>query len=476
MKTKEDLENTNSYEEWLEIAKEIDISSDKMTWRIKDDSDLFHSSLLREHINIMVEYRNTNQGKKLIDVVQESLSRHSWELNSPSLYSECLSGTKYIISEYFREVENSINFVCDNEFEGITNFDKLRIFEEGNRIHGNTALMLSGGASYGIYHLGVVKALLEQDLLPKILSGSSMGAVIAGAACTKTNEELKTYFANQKSIHRVALKVQEAEDILQVGSVMDRTQLMEHIENNIGDYTFKEAFEKTGRTLNISVSATRKRQRPRVLNHYTTPHLLVKYSVLASCALPGIFPPVTLLAKNSKGEIVPYMESEKWIDGSVHLDIPMQRIIRLHNVSRSIVSQANPHVLPFLKEGKKLDLFSFVRDLVSSTIQTQMLKIMDLGIHLSEEMPWFSILDKTRAMIDQEYIGDINIYYPMTLDSVPRIFVNPTQEEFEDFIKKGEIATYPKIAFIRDQMKVNQILESCISKLKNKMGLPRGTK
>jgi NTE family protein len=270
--------------------------------------------------------------------------------------------------------------------------------------------------------------------------------------------------------------VQEADEILQVGSVMDRTQLMEHIENNIGDYTFKEAFEKTGRTLNISVSATRKRQRPRVLNHYTTPHLLVKYSVLASCALPGIFPPVTLLAKNSKGDIVPYMESEKWIDGSVHLDIPMQRIIRLHNVSRSIVSQANPHVLPFLKEGKKLDLFSFVRDLVSSTIQTQMLKIIDLGIHLSEEMPWFSILDKTRAMIDQEYIGDINIYYPMTLDSVPRIFVNPTQEEFEEFIKKGEIATYPKIAFIRDQMKVNQILESCISKLKNKMGLPRGTK
>jgi hypothetical protein len=84
MKTKEDLERTNSYEEWLEIAREIDIASDKISWRIKDDSDLFHSSLLREHINIMVEYRTTNQGKKLIDVVQESLSRHSWELTHPT--------------------------------------------------------------------------------------------------------------------------------------------------------------------------------------------------------------------------------------------------------------------------------------------------------------------------------------------------------------------------------------------------------
>ena len=46
------------------------------------------------------------------------------------------------------------------------------------------------------------------------------------------------------------------------------------------------------------------------------------------------------------------MESEKWIDGSVHLDVPMQRIIRLHNVSRSIVSQANPHVIPFVNEEK----------------------------------------------------------------------------------------------------------------------------
>ncbi len=469
MKTIEDLNKATTYHEWLEIAKEIDIISNKIPWRIQDDSDLFHSTLLREHINLMVECRNTNQGRKLIDVVQESLSRHSWELNSPALYEEALSGTKYIISEYFREVESSIHFVCDHEIEGITDFDKLRIFEEGNRIHGNTALMLSGGASYGIYHLGVVKALLEENLLPNILTGSSMGAVIAGAVCSKTNEELKAYFANPKSIHRVALKVQEPPEIFQEGSVMDRGQLMEHIEKNIGDFTFQEAFQKTGRTLNISISATRKRQRPRVLNHYTTPHLLIKYAVLASCALPGIFPPVTLLGKNEKGEITPYMESEKWIDGSVHLDIPMQRIIRLHNVSRSIVSQANPHVLPFLRDSKHWNLFSFSQEMISSLFQAQMLKWMDLGIQLSEHMPWLSILDKARAMMEQEYVGDINIYYPMTVYSIPKIFTNPSQEEFEDFIKKGEIATYPKIAFIQDQMKLNQILEDCIAKVKSRM-------
>ena len=404
-----DFNKATTYEEWLTIATKMDTQEDRISWRKQDESDIFHSSLLREHINIMREYRANKEGLKLIDVVQESLSRHSWELNTPELYKKAYSGTKYIISEYFQEIENSINFICDNDFSGITDNDKLKIFEEGNRIHGNTALILSGGASFGIYHLGVVKALHEQNLLPRIIAGSSMGAIVAAAACSKTDEELTRYFANPKAIHRVAIKMREPKDILSAGTVMDPSQLMEHIESNIGDFTFKEAYEKSGRTLNISVSATRKRQRPRVLNHFSTPNLLIEHSALASCALPGIFPPVTLLQKNNTGEVVPYMESETWIDGSVHLDVPMQRIIRLHNVSRSIVSQANPHVIPFVVEEKKQGLFPFMQDLISSTLQAPLLKFMDLGVELSEKMPWLSVVDKARSMIDQEYRGDINI-------------------------------------------------------------------
>ncbi len=463
-----DFNKATSYQEWLAIAKQIDVKQDRISWREQDESDIFHSQLLREHINTMREYRATKEGLKLIDVVQESLSRHSWELNSPEVYTQAHSGTKNIISEYFKEIEDSINYICDNQFSGITDNAKLKIFEEGNRIHGNTALMLSGGASFGIYHLGVVKALHEQNLLPRIIAGSSMGAIVAAAACSKTDQELRDYFANPKSIHRVAIKLNELTNIVNAGSIMDPTQLVEHIHNNVGNFTFKEAFQKTGRTLNISVSATRKRQRPRVLNHFNTPNLLIEQCVLASCAIPGIFPPVSLLQKNKAGEVIPYMESETWIDGSVHLDIPMQRIIRLNNVSRSIVSQANPHVIPFVKEEKKQGILPFVQDLISSTVQAPLLKFMDLGVDLSEKMPWLSIVDKARSMIDQEYSGDINIYYPMTLKSVSKIVSNPTQEEFEDYIRKGELATWPKIAFIRDQMHLNRVLEGCIQRLKNR--------
>ena len=38
---------------------------------------------------------------------------------------------------------------------------------------------LSGGALLGLYHFGVIKTLFEQDLLPRTISGSSMGSIMA---------------------------------------------------------------------------------------------------------------------------------------------------------------------------------------------------------------------------------------------------------------------------------------------------------
>lgn len=464
-----DLIHAGSYKEWLTIATEIDKKSDKFDWRKNEDSNLFHSKLLREDIENIKKYRLSQNGSKLVEILLESLSRHFWELNNSELYTHALSGTKFIISEYMQEIEDSIHFMCDTDIEGFSDKQKLDLLKEGNRIHGNTVLMLSGGASFGIYHLGVVKALWEEKSLPKIITGSSMGSIVAASICTKTDKELDEFFKDLSVVHKVALKMYPPAEILKQKSIMDPKQLQEHIKSNIGNYTFREAYKKSGRILNITVSATRKRQKPRVLNHLTAPHILIESSALASCSLPGLFPPVTLKAKNRDGEVVPYMKSETWIDGSVHLDIPMQRIMRLHNVSRSIVSQANPHVLPFVPEKTNLDPVSFTKDLIQSSFQTQALKLMDLGVEISEKMPWFSFLDKIRSMIDQEYRGDINISYPMTLDSIPRIAANPSEEEYRDYIKKGEEATWPKIAFIKDQLRLNQILEDCIEKLKKKL-------
>ncbi len=136
-----DLNSAKSYSEWLSLAYELDTRSNLIDWRKEEDSDLFHSSLLKEHINLMRECRSLQKGVDLISVVQESLSRHFWELNNSKLYNTAISGTKYIISEYFEEIEKSINYICDSNIEGVTSKDKLEIFSKGNQIHGNTALI-----------------------------------------------------------------------------------------------------------------------------------------------------------------------------------------------------------------------------------------------------------------------------------------------------------------------------------------------
>jgi len=55
---------------------------------------------------------------------------------------------------------------------------------------GRTALVLSGGAILGLYHIGLIKCLYEENLLPKIIAGSSSGSIIAAFVATRKWEEI----------------------------------------------------------------------------------------------------------------------------------------------------------------------------------------------------------------------------------------------------------------------------------------------
>jgi len=44
----------------------------------------------------------------------------------------------------------------------------------------NWALVLMGGGARGLAHIGVLEALLENDLVPPVITGTSMGAIIGG--------------------------------------------------------------------------------------------------------------------------------------------------------------------------------------------------------------------------------------------------------------------------------------------------------
>src|SRR5699024_239930 len=134
--------------------------------------------------------------------------------------------------------------------------------------------------------------------------------------------------------------------------VLDGEHLEACLEENIQDLTFEEAYRKTGREINITVSPYDRNQHSRLLNWRTSPNVLIRKAALASCAIPGIYPPVSLWAKNIEGERVPYIPGRKFVDGSIQDDLPIRRLSRLFGVNHSIVSQTNPHVVPFLPRSE----------------------------------------------------------------------------------------------------------------------------
>ena len=123
-----------------------------------------------------------------------------------------------------------------------------------------------------------------------------------------------------------------------------------------------------GRQLNVSIAPAETHQKSRLLNAITSPNVFVREAVLASAAVPGVYPPVTLAARNHLGEKQAYLPSRKWVDGSVSDDMPAKRLARLYGVNHYIVSQTAPHVLPFIADGKKrVGAWNHLRDASVST-------------------------------------------------------------------------------------------------------------
>lgn len=87
----------------------------------------------------------------------------------------------------------------------------------------------------------------------------------------------------------------------------------------------------------------------------------------ASCAQPGLFPAVPLKMKNMAGDIVPVRQNKgkhtrrhSGQGSKAKVDLPMRRLSELFNVNHFIVSQVNPHIVPFLRASKSNSRFSFL--------------------------------------------------------------------------------------------------------------------
>lgn len=130
--------------------------------------------------------------------------------------------------------------------------------------YGRTALLLSGGATFGMNHIGVMQALYQTNLLPRIISGASAGSIVAAVVCTRTDEEiphlLETFAYGDLDVFEDAgapeTVLQHLGRFLKEGAWMDIKHMIRVMKGIMGDVTFQDAYNRTRKVLNICVSST----------------------------------------------------------------------------------------------------------------------------------------------------------------------------------------------------------------------------
>lgn len=461
------LDAARSFEEWHAAAVEHDRLSGAAEWAAEDESEHYDAADLRRSITMMQQLRSENRAEELADSLNEDVSRHLNDLSAADLYDTALSGVKRLHEEYLDEVERSLLWLAEADIPGISAGGKKKRFEAAYRVFGRSALMLSGGATWGFFHLGVVKALFELGLLPEILSGASTGAMVAAGVCVRNDEELAEMYADTDQIRLDGLVPVGLRRSIRSGAWLDPERLFAVLRHNVGDWTFAGAHQHSGRSLNISVSPTRTRQKPRLLCYLTSPDVLVARAALASSALPGLFPPVTLQARRANGDIAPYIPAERWVDGSLYGDLPKLRLARLHNVNHFIVSQTNPHVLPFVRHHGRRGLRPAVAGLATATMRSQGTLAADLARRASRKAtgPLPKIADQAYALMSQDYRGDIDIHPQLNLKLFSKVVSNPSREDLTQFIAEGERSVWPRASMIRHQTRLGKTFRKCLAML-----------
>jgi len=140
-------------------------------WRQVDHTSQYDYAQIRLRLDKLRSLRSRHDYQGLLFTLNEGIHGNMGGMGRHSLYSRAKFGTKSLIEQYIDEVDDSLRFLAELKTDDINVQEKLDFFYRANICFGRSALMLSGGGVLGFYHLGVVKTLLDQDLLPRVISG-----------------------------------------------------------------------------------------------------------------------------------------------------------------------------------------------------------------------------------------------------------------------------------------------------------------
>ncbi|GAX78039.1 hypothetical protein CEUSTIGMA_g5481.t1 [Chlamydomonas eustigma] len=430
----------------------------------------YDRKLLAEKTAHLKKVSKSGNIKEIMFTLRLDLVRNIANIASSKMY-ERFPSIPEPIQEYTNEVKELLYLIRDAAPSELPMSEKLSFFREVRHAFGKTALLLSGGGSLGTFHMGICKALFEKHMLPRVLAGSSAGSIVSAMIATRTDPELRDLFSKIDQFEMLFFNnnstAQLVMHVIKKGSLQDMAFMIKRLRTLLGDLTFLEAYERTGRILNVTVCPADTNEPPRLLNYLTAPHALVWSAVAASSAFPGLYPAQHLLARNiATGEIVTFSAQggdsglqRRWQDGSLEMDLPSQALGEMFNCNHYLVSQTNPHIVPLLNLKRGLS--------------TKWSKILEAELkHRCQILQWLLpdwIPSRWLSLFTQPWEGDVTMTLPIDLWDLNKAITNPTAIELQRLIKVGEVAAWEKLSAIECNCAIEATLDSCLAKVTNQV-------
>lgn len=461
------MAEADTFDEWYALAAQHDALSGAAEWREQEETRLYDHENIKLRLRQLQRLRRKRDDHGLLFVLNEGIHGNMEGMGKAQLYRRAKCGTKRLIEDYIHEISSALEYLAPREFESIPWPERVEFFQRASHCYGRSALMMSGGGTLGYFHLGVLKALIEQGLCPAVISGASAGAFVAGIVGTRTDEEFLDLFRDNRIARELTANRENIKLGFGRGNSVDTAMVRREMQRLLPDMTFLEAYRKTGRSINITISPASPRQTSRLLNHIASPNVTVLSAVLASSALPGVFPPVQLEARNAAGEIAPYLPSRRWIDGSFSQDLPAKRLGRMYGVNHFLVSQVMPGLgkEPSTRPG----ISQITRDAVVAATKEVVRGGLDWIQRRTSVSPGIgTAMNALNALIDQQFVGDINIFPGYGYGNLSLILRMLSEEEMTRLLKAGERATWPKIPAIRQTTRIGRTLDGILHEFEQK--------
>ena len=114
------LDEANSYEEWKEIALELDRVSGLDLWKLDNASEHYNHDLIRDRLMQLRQLMRQKDHRQLMRALREGLYHDIGNIGNPLLYTHAHVGTKRLIEDYVDQVCLALNYLCDTEIDFLT--------------------------------------------------------------------------------------------------------------------------------------------------------------------------------------------------------------------------------------------------------------------------------------------------------------------------------------------------------------------